>query len=68
MNKGVDKPKKEMVVSVYKEFPENPPSNFYVLNALLEYVFLHTKQRQKAQQKADELYGKGKYSIRVCGF
>ena len=64
-----DKKKEKVVTCVtFNEFPENPPSNFYVINAMFEYVFFKTKFRKKAQDRADELYGKGKYSIRVCGF
>lgn len=45
--------------------PDEAPSNYYILNALNEAVFFKTKSREKAQGKADELYGKGFYKIRV---
>lgn len=40
------------------------PSNFYILNALGEYVFYQTRSRATAQQWADEEYGIGKYKVR----
>jgi hypothetical protein len=42
-----------------------PPSRFYIINAMGEGVYFKTHTRSKAQAKADEIYGKGKYSIRV---
>jgi len=41
------------------------PSNLYMVNALGEYHFFLTKDRTKAQQACDDVYGKGKYVIRA---
>ena len=42
-----------------------PPSRFYIVNAMGEGVYFKTHSRSKAREKADELYGAGKYSLRV---
>ncbi len=41
------------------------PSNYYILNAFGNRLYIKTTDRATAQAKADELYGKGFYSIRV---
>lgn len=43
----------------------NCPSNFYIINALGDRLFFKTKDRAAAQAKADELYGKGRYTVRT---
>lgn len=52
----------EMVVSTIEE----APSNYYIRNALDQYVFIKTKSRERAQQAVDQEYGKGKYTVRSC--
>lgn len=53
----------------YEKFPEQrPASNFYIVSAMMHYVFFRTKSRKQAQEAADKMYGKGKYVIRTCGF
>jgi hypothetical protein len=42
-----------------------PPSRFYIVNAMGEGVYFKTHSRAKAQDKADEIYGAGKYAVRV---
>lgn len=42
-----------------------PPSQFFIVNALGEGVYFHTRSRAKAQEKCDVEYGKGKYSVRA---
>ena len=41
-----------------------PPSQFFIVNALGEGVYFHTRSRAKAQQKCDDEYGSGKYLVR----
>lgn len=56
-------------VTIAEKFPEQrPPSNFYALTAMMHYAFFRTKSRRQAQDAADKMYGKGKYTIRTCGF
>ena len=43
----------------------NCPSNLYIINALGDRLFFKTKDRAAAQAKADELYGKGRYTVRT---
>lgn len=42
-----------------------PPSQFFIVNALGEGVYFHTRSRAKAQTQCDLTYGKGKYSVRA---
>lgn len=42
-----------------------PPSQFFIVNALGEGVYFHTRSRAKAQEKCDAEYGKGKYLVRA---
>lgn len=41
------------------------PSNYYIVNAFGNRVYIKTTDRATAQAKADEEYGKGFYSVRV---
>ncbi len=41
------------------------PSNYYIVNAFGNRLYIKTTDRATAQAKADEIYGKGFYSIRV---
>ena len=40
-----------------------PPATFFIRNALGEYIFIHTRERAKAQAWVDENYGKGRYTV-----
>lgn len=40
------------------------PSNYYIVNAFGNRVYIKTTDRAKAQEKADEIYGKNFYSVR----
>lgn len=40
-----------------------PPGSFYIRNAFGEYVFYKTGERAKAQEAANKVYGKGKYTV-----
>ena len=41
------------------------PSNYYIVNAFGNRVFIKTTDRATAQDKADEMYGKDFYNVRV---
>jgi hypothetical protein len=41
------------------------PSNYYIVNAFGNRVYIKTTDRVKAQEKADEMYGKGFYNVRA---
>ncbi len=41
------------------------PSNYYIVNAFGQLVFVSAKKRDAAQKWVDEEYGPGKYTIRV---
>lgn len=56
----------EIVVVDFNTFNDidfKHPSAFFIRNALGEVVFFRTRDREKAQEKCDDLYGKGKYRV-----
>ena len=53
----------------YAEFTDyefQPPATFYVMDSLQNYSFYHTSSRQAAQEIADIMYGKGKYTVKAA--
>ena len=63
-----DKKPKEMKVTVvdYETFSDYlfvPVSTFFVRGATGDYYFFHTSKRAEAQKQADEMFGKGKYTV-----
>lgn len=53
----------------YEEFTDylfNPPATFYVMDSLQNYTFIHTSQRAVAQEVVNEIYGKGRYTIKAA--
>lgn len=53
----------------YTEFTDyefQPPSNFYVMDSMQNYSFYHTSSRQLAQETADIMYGKGRYTVKAA--
>lgn len=50
----------------FTDYDFNPPATFYVMNSLQEYLFVHTSKRQVAQEVIDEMYGKGRYTIKAA--
>lgn len=63
-----DKKPKEMKVTVvdYETFADYefiPCSTFFVRGATGDYYFFHTSKRAEAQKQADEMFGKGKYTV-----
>lgn len=64
----VEKKPKEIKVTVvsYEEFTDyefQPPSSFFIMNSMQNYIFYHTRSRAAAQQKVDEEFGKGRYKV-----
>lgn len=41
------------------------PGKYYIINAMGDAVYYKTRDRQKAQQMADQDYGVGHYTIRL---
>ena len=39
-------------------------SGYYIIDSLNQYVWFHTRELSKARLASDELYGKGKYTVR----
>lgn len=65
----VDK-KKEIKVSVityeqYIDYEYVDVANYFIVSALQEYVYFHTNDRTLAQQKCNEMFGVGKYSVKA---
>lgn len=58
----------KVTVISYEEFTSiefTPPSTFYVMSATQDYYFFHTSKRDVAQAEADELFGKGRYTVKA---
>ncbi len=56
---------KTTVVS-YAEFSEYdfiPPANFYIMDSMQNYFFIHTSKREDAQAVVNEVYGKNRYTV-----
>lgn len=56
---------KTTVIS-YAEFSEYdfiPPANFYIMDSMQNYFFVHTASRQVAQEVVNEIYGKNRYTV-----
>lgn len=39
------------------------PATWFIKNAMGEFLFIHTRERAKAQEWVDENYGKGRYTV-----
>ena len=46
---------------------KTPPSRYYVINAFGDYIFVKVRERIKAQDIIDSVYGKNFYKIRFMG-
>jgi hypothetical protein len=44
-----------------------PPSRYYIVNSFGFLVFVKVREREKAQEVVDSVYGKGFYKIRFMG-
>lgn len=56
---------KTTVVS-YAEFSEYdfiPPANFYIMDSMQNYFFVHTSKREDAQAVVNEKYGANRYTV-----
>jgi len=53
-------------VVTFEEFSDYqfvPPATFFIKNASGDYVFIHTRERAKAQAWIDKEYGAGRYTV-----
>lgn len=62
--------KKEIKVSTityeqYVDYEYVDVANYFIVSALQEYVYFHTNDRNLAQQKCNEMFGVGKYSVKA---
>jgi len=56
----------KITVVSYEEFSDyefQPPSSFFIMDSMQNYIFYHTRSRVAAQQKVDEEFGKGRYKV-----
>lgn len=59
-------PKIRVTVISHEEFTEYefiPPATFYFKNAMGDYIFLHTSNREVAQGWIDNEMGSGRYTV-----
>ncbi|MNF78505.1 hypothetical protein D3C85_1029380 [compost metagenome] len=47
----------------YSVYDFIPPATWFIKNAMGDFVFIHTRERAKAQDWVDENYGKGRYTV-----
>lgn len=40
-----------------------PPATWFIKNAMGDFIFIHTRERAKAQAYVDDNYGKGRYTV-----
>lgn len=58
--------KTKITVVSFNDFMDDEfhkPSNYYIKNALGEYIFIHSRSREVAQEMCDDMYGKGQYKV-----
>ena len=63
------KTEQKITVMTYEEvsvFGFEAPATFFIVNALGQYIFIHTRDRAKAQSYIDSEYGKGKYTVKTA--
>lgn len=66
MSKVITKVKTTVIESDVADADEfRAPSNYYIVNAFGQLVFVSARKRDTAQQWVDSEYGVGKYNIRV---
>lgn len=63
--KGLAKIETIELTKEQREALPKDPSNYYIVNAFGNRVFIKTSDRATAQEKADEMYGKDFYKIRA---
>ena len=64
MTKDIDKIKTTIVS--YEEFSDYdfiPVANFFIKDALGQFIFIHSSDRALCQRWVDENYGVGKYKV-----
>lgn len=58
----------EVVIVTYEQYTDYEfiePGSYFVMSAAQLYYFFKTSDRAKAQAKADELFGVGKYTVKT---
>jgi hypothetical protein len=58
----------EYIIVSYEQYTDYEfiePGSFFVMSATQDYYFFKTSDRAKAQAKCDELFGKGKYTVKT---
>lgn len=48
---------------LFSDIDFTPPATFFIRNACGDFVYLHTRSREKAQAYVDEHYGKNRYKV-----
>lgn len=58
----------EVVVISYETYTDYDyvdVATFFIVDAMQNYVYFKTSKRDKAQQKCNEMYGVGKYTVKA---
>lgn len=67
IRKQVQRMHEKFIVKLQDEDITKPPSRYYIVDAFGHLVFVKVRERSKAQQIIDEVYGRGFYKIRYMG-
>lgn len=65
--KQIEKQHDKFCVKLPDEVIDKPPSRYYIVDAFGHLIFVRVRERQKAQEIIDEIYGKNFYKIRRMG-
>lgn len=67
--RGVDaKWEKKVIIYSHEDVLKDefiPPKRYYINNAFYDYVYISALRRDTAQGIVDEIYGKGKYVVKM---
>ena len=58
----------EVVTVTYQQYTDYEfiePGSFFMMDSMQNYHFFKTSFREKAQAKCDEMFGKGKYTVKT---
>jgi len=49
----------------FSDYQFQPPATFYTMSASQLYYFYHTRDRAKAQETCNEMFGEGRYTVKA---
>lgn len=58
----------KIITVTYQEYTDidfTDPATYFIVDALQNYIYFCTRDRVKAQEKCNEMYGVGKYTVKA---